>query len=155
MNSKEFKYIFGEISKANHFKYAFGGWYKESSECICVLELQKSNFGNYYQLNIKVFIQGVFNENRIIEKRIIKNLMGDINSSAIGEDQRIFDFDSFIDDNKRIELLKDFFRKHIIPFTTKVLSISGIKELANKGEILLLPAVKEELDRLEDMIDEL
>ena len=60
MDNTEFKKQFGEIAKASRFDRAFGGWFKESNETIIVLELQKSNFGNYYQLNIKVFIQGFF-----------------------------------------------------------------------------------------------
>lgn len=60
VNSKEFKSLFGSIAKENGFLQAFGGWYKESSECIAILELQKSKYGDYYMLNIKIFIQGAF-----------------------------------------------------------------------------------------------
>ncbi len=53
MNSKEFKSLFGKIAKENDFLQAFGGWYKESPECIAILELQKSKYGDYYMLNVK------------------------------------------------------------------------------------------------------
>jgi hypothetical protein len=49
MDSKEFKIVFGEIVKVNSFEKAFGGWFKESPKCIIVLDLQKSNYGDYYE----------------------------------------------------------------------------------------------------------
>lgn len=36
MDSKEFRKRFGEVAKSYGFKSAFGGCYKESSECILV-----------------------------------------------------------------------------------------------------------------------
>jgi hypothetical protein len=50
-----------------------------------------------------------------------------------------------MDDDIRKKGLKELFQNHIIPFTDKTLSKSGIRELADKGEITLLPAVIEEL----------
>jgi hypothetical protein len=145
MNSKEFKIAFGEVAKVYDFKKAFGGWYKESSECIAILELQKSNFGDYYLLNIKIFIQGTFGKHYSPTKDLIKSSMGDVNSNETKEYKSVLDFDEPMDDDTRKERLKELFEKHIVPFTDKTLSKSGIKELADKGEIFLLPAVKEEL----------
>jgi hypothetical protein len=145
MDSKEFKTVFGEVAKAHDFKKAFSGWYKESPECLSILELQKSNFGNYYQLNIKIFIQGVFEKTYLPSKDLIKSSMGHVNSSETKEYKNVFDFDEPMDDSIREERLKELFEKHIVPFTNKTLSKSGVKELAEKGEIFLLPAIKEEL----------
>lgn len=145
MDSKEFKTVFGEVAKAHDFKKAFSGWYKESPECIAVLELQKSNFGDYYQLNIKIFIQGVFDRTYLPSKDLIKSSMGHVNSSETKDYKNVFDFDEPMDDSIRKERLEELFQNHIVPFTDKTLSKSGIRELADKGEIFLLPAVKEEL----------
>lgn len=145
MDSKEFKNVFNEIAKANDFKKAFSGWYKESPECIAILELQKSNFGDYYQLNIKIFIQGVFDKSYFPSKDLIKGSMGHINSSETNDYKNVFDFDEPLDDTIRKERLKELFIKHIVPFTNKSLSKSGIRDLAEKGEIFILPAIKEEL----------
>jgi hypothetical protein len=145
MDSKEFKNIFGDIAKEHNFKKAFSGWYKESPECLSILELQKSNFGNYYQLNIKIFIQGVFGKTYLPVKDLIKSSMGHVNSSETNEYKNVFDFDEPMDSNIRIEKLKELFKNHIVPFTDKALSKSGIRELADKGDIFLLPAIKEEL----------
>lgn len=43
-----------------------------------------------------------------------------------------------MDDNLRKERMLELFENHIVPFTNKTLSKSGIRELAEKGEILLL-----------------
>ena len=145
MNSKEFKTVFGEVAKANDFKRAFGEWYKETPECIAILELQKSNFGDYYQLNIKIFIQGIFNKIYLPSKDLIKSSLGHVNSNETKVYKSVLDFDEPMDDSKRKERLRELFENHIVPFTNKTLTKSGIRELANKGEITLLPAVKEEL----------
>ena len=145
MNSKEFKTVFGDVAKVNDFKKAFGGWYKESTECIAILELQKSNFGDYYQLLIKIFIQGAFERTYIPSKDLIKSSMGHVTTNETIEYKTVFDFDEPIDDAIRKKRLEDLFQNHIIPFTNKTLSKSGIKKLADKGEIFLLPAVKEAL----------
>jgi len=145
MESKEFKKLFGEVAKAKEFKSAFGCWYKESTECITVLELQKSNFGDYYQLLIKVFIQGAFENTYTPNKELLKSSMGHITANETPEYKDVLDFDEPMEDNIRKEGLEKLFKNHIVPFTDKALSKAGIKDLANKGEVFLLPAVKEEL----------
>lgn len=143
MNSKEFKKLFGEVAKLNGFKSTFGGWFKDSAESVIVLELQKSSFSNSNYLNIKVFIQGAFERTYSPSKDLIKSSMGHITNQL--RDKEILDLDEPMDDEKRKVDLVRLFSDLIVPFTDKALSKSGIKELADKGEITLLPAVKEEL----------
>ena len=145
MDSKEFKALFADIAKLNDFQKAFGGWYKESSECIVVIDLQKSNFGDYYEMNIKIYIQGMFGQNYSISKDLVKKDIGDVFRRQPQEYNSVFDFDKPIDDRMRHDNLKRLFSEFIVPFTNKALSMSGIKELATKEEIFLLPVVKEKL----------
>lgn len=82
METDDFKKIFGEIAKKNGFERAYEGWFKESPEVILVLDLQKSNFGNNYYLNVKLFVQGTFGNTYSKSKKLIKT------------DGAIFSFDS-------------------------------------------------------------
>lgn len=145
MDSKEFKKLFGEVAKSNGFESAFGGWFKDSAESIVVLDLQKSNFGDYYEMNIKVFIQGMFGNSYSRSKDLVKRDIGNIFTRQPPEYKSVFDFDEPMDDEKRKGKLEQLFSKFIVPFSDKALSKSGIRELAEKGKITLLPAVKEEL----------
>ncbi|MDQ6755847.1 MAG: DUF4304 domain-containing protein [Bacteroidota bacterium] len=145
MNSKEFKNIFNEIAHKYGFEKAFGSWFKETTECIAVLELQKSNFGDFYLMNIKIFIQGAFGKKYMKNKDLAKSSIGHINANKNQFDKDIFDFDQTIDDVNRKDKLENLFNEFIIPFTQKVLTKSGIKELAQQGKVFLLPAVEEEL----------
>jgi len=147
MNSKEYKNTFHEIAKENGFEKAFGSWFKESKECILVLELQKSNFGDYYEMNVKVFIQGAFGNKYFKNKDLAKKDMGDVFTRQPKEMRNVFIFDDVqMTDEERISNTKKLFNEFIVPFTNKALLRSGIKELAEEGKIILLPAVKKELE---------
>ncbi|MDI9359021.1 MAG: DUF4304 domain-containing protein [Phycisphaerales bacterium] len=145
MNSKEFKNIFNDFTTRNGFESAFGGWLKESAECIVVLDLQKSNFGDYYELNIKIFIQGMFGNCYTKNKNLVKKSVGDIFTRQPNYYNDIFDFDISISDDSRIDKLELFFSDFIIPFTDKSLSLSGLKVLAEQEKILVFDAIKKEL----------
>lgn len=145
MDSKEFKKVFGEVAKSTGFESAFGGWFRESAESIIVLDLQKSNYGDYYEMNIKVYVQGMFGNNYTRNKDLVKKDTGDIFRRQPPEYKDVLDFDTPVDDEKRRERLAKLFSEFIVPFTNRALSKFGIKELAEKGEITLLPAVKKEL----------
>ncbi len=145
MDSKKFKNIFDEAARRNGFEKAFGGWFRESPECIVVLDLQKSNFGDYYELNIKIFVQGLFGNNYVKSKDLVKKHTGDIFTRQPNEYKDVLDFSVLLDDLKRKERLEILFSDFIVPLTNKALSKSGIKELAEQERIFLLPAVKGEL----------
>ncbi|TJZ53569.1 DUF4304 domain-containing protein [Sphingobacterium olei] len=145
MESKGFKKIFSEVAKSNGFESAFGGWFKDSAESIVVLDLQKSNFGDYYEMNIKIYIQGMFGNSYSRTKDLVKKDIGDVFTRQPSEYKSVFDFDEPMNSEKRKTELAKLFSKFIVPFAGKALSKSGIRELAEKGEIFLLPAVKEEL----------
>lgn len=149
MNSKEFKDLFGEIAKLNNFQKAFGGWFKDSTECIAVLELQKSNYGDYYQLIIKIYIQGMFGDMYAMNKNLVKKDIGHIFSGEPKEYKKVFDLTDPITDNMREELLKELFQTHIVPFTDNTISKDGIIEKHQKEGLFLLPNLKKELGILE------
>lgn len=145
MDSKEFKIVFGEIAKENNYMKAFGGWYLESSECLAVLELQKSTYGDYYYLNIKIFIQGSFDRKYSPTKELIKKPIGNITWQVIDD---VLDFDKPMNDDLRKEKLKELFKVTIIPFVNKLMTKRSIIEAESKGEIKLLSSVKKELEKL-------
>jgi hypothetical protein len=124
----------------------YGGWFIENSESIGVLELQKSNFGKYYQLNIKIFFQKVFNESYTKSKDLVKAPMGHVNSGEPLKYKKLFDLDSQIDTRKREKILHELFDKHIVPFMSKAMTAAGVKTLQDKGGLYILPAIKDELN---------
>ena len=69
----EFKQLFSEVAVAHQFVRDHGGWFRESPECIVVLNLQRSNFGRYFELNVKVFVRGLFGESRARAKDMVKS----------------------------------------------------------------------------------
>ncbi|WP_448606652.1 DUF4304 domain-containing protein [Paenimyroides ceti] len=145
MNSKEFKKAFDELAQANNFEKSFGGWLKESLECIVILDLQKSNFGDYYELNIKIFVQGMFGNKYNKSKDLVKKQVGDIFTRQPADYNYVLDFDKPMGDDERIKKLTHLFNNFIVPFTEKALSRVGLKKLETENKLFLLPAVKAEL----------
>lgn len=96
-------------------------------------------------MNIKIYIQGIFGNNYSRTKDLVKKDIGNIFTRQPHECKALFDFDEPMGDEDRKASLAKLFSDFIISFTDKALLKSGIKELADKGKITLLPAVKEEL----------
>jgi len=149
MNSKEFKNTFNAVARENGFEKAYSGWFKESQECILVLDLQKSNFGDYYEMNVKIFVQGVFGNHYVKSKDLVKRDIGNIFTRQPKEFRDVLVFDDIqMTDEERVSKTKELFAKFIVPFADKAMSIPGIEELEAQGTIFILPAVKEELQKL-------
>lgn len=148
MENNNFKKLLNEIAVKSGFESAFGGWFKESNECIVVLGLQKSNFGNYYDINVKTYIQGVFKNQYVKSKDLVKKDVGNIFTCQPSLYNVVFDLESSISDDERKQKLEEFFVDFLIPFCDNALTKAGIKILEKREQIYLLPAVKEELERM-------
>lgn len=146
MDNKEFKKQVGLVAKANGFKTAFGAWYKESDECVVVVKLQKSNYGNYYYLNIDGFIQGAFGRRHVVNRYLIKVLYYGEVSTQISNNP-IFDLseEEPMGDEERISRLNDIFSDYVVPFVDLALSRAGVIQLFREGRVYLTPVTREEL----------
>ena len=152
METKEFKAMFGKIAKSNGFKFLYGGWYKESDDCIVVLELQRSNYSVLYYLNIKIYIRGVFGEAHAVNKYIIKNDMGHLHTRQPNEYSIIFDLEEKLDDDARKTMLEELFGAYIVPLTNRALHAEEIEYLVQEKrypmlEYLFSPELKEEINK--------
>jgi hypothetical protein len=54
LDAQQFNELFSEVAVARDFVWDYGGWFWESRECVIVLDLQESNFGNYHEPNITI-----------------------------------------------------------------------------------------------------
>ncbi|MBO4232715.1 DUF4304 domain-containing protein [Riemerella anatipestifer] len=147
MESKDFKKVFGNIAKENYFTSSIGIWYKDSDRIIVTLSLQKSNYGDYFYLNIKIFIKGIFGIEYKIDKSL-KNDTGDIFLRSPKEYDEYFNFENNLIDDERINGVIKIFNDFINPFTQRALKIEGIKALAEEQKIILLPDVQLELEKM-------
>lgn len=136
------------MAKQYGFKSAFGCCYKKSSECLFAMELQKSSYSNLYYLNLNTYIQGVFSKEYVVHKDYLKKDMGNIFNRQPPQYSSIFDLETEMSDEERLEKLDICFNEFIIPYSERNLSVSGVRELARFNELMLLSTVKNELDRL-------
>lgn len=144
MKMHEFKLLVSKCAKDIGYEYIRGAWFMESTESIIVLDLQKSNYGNYYYLNINIFVQGAFNKNYEKSKDLV-GPRGTVCTRSPEEYNYLFDLDFNITDEERKSKMQEFFQNYLKLFSEKALRRKGIKELADEGEILLHEPVKETL----------
>lgn len=147
METKDFRKLFKDLAKKNGFKSAFGGWFKESEECIFTIQLIRSYFGKYYMIDLKIYVQGTFGNRYIKDKSLLRNV-GDFFSRTPKKFEAALDLEHQMGDEKRIQSLESLFQDFVVPFSEKALTIHEINELIEKEELYLLPAVKEELEKL-------
>ena len=148
MDNKKFKQLFNDVARLYDFEQAYGAWFLESPECIVVLELQKSYFGNYYELNIKSFVQGAFGNHYVKSKDLAKKYMGNFFGRQPSEYNDIFDLEEDMEDECRKERLEYFFKNFLAPLLPKLLSLSDLSKLPEYGDIFIPSAVKNEILRL-------
>lgn len=148
MDNKQFTRLFFAKGKEYSFEMRFNGLFMESPDTIFVTYLQKSNFGDYYQHIIKIYVQGMFMKSYTPNKDLVKKDVGHIRAGDPKEYQDIYFFDKQLEDIDRIQGLDQLFEKYILPFAKQVSSIEKIKNLADSGEIHLLPAVEKEINRM-------
>ena len=117
----------------------------ESIDCVQILELQKSRFSNYYQLNIKTFINGIFDKKYVIDKELINSSLGHLNSNETLDYSNYLNLDFLMEDSERINGLNNLFTNHIVPYTNKILSRSNIKKMIENNEISVLPIIKNKI----------
>ncbi len=145
MECNDFKKMFGETAKDNGFEKEFEGWFKEADEVIHVLDLQKSNFGKLYYLNIKLYIHGIFEKKYIRSKKLVKVDVGTILIRQPDNYSYLLNLEKVLPDMDRKKGLQDMFVNYIVPFCEKTSTKRGIIELNKKGELFLMPGVKEPL----------
>lgn len=147
MEGKDFKVLFDKAATNKGFKKAFGFWYKEAKDCMIVLDLQKSNYGKYFDLNFKVFIQGVFNTKYEPSKKNFADT-GDIFIRQPAKFNDILNLELQIENETRINHIECLFDEFVIPYSLKCSSLGGIIEMANQESLYLLPAIREEIHKI-------
>ncbi len=98
-------------------------------------------------VDIKTYVQGTFGNHYVKSKSLLRDI-GDISRREPKEFEAALDLEQQMGDEERRQKLESLFQSFIVPFSEKALTKYGINELAEKGEIHLLPAVKEELKKL-------
>jgi hypothetical protein len=147
METKDFRKLFKALAKKKDFEFAFNGWFKQSEECIFTMELIRSNFGRYYMIDLKIYVQGTFG-NRYVKDKILLRNVGDFSTRTPKQFDAALDLEQQMEDVERTQSLESLFQDFVVPFSEKALTMHGIEELVKNEELYLLPAVKEELEKL-------
>lgn len=145
MEALKFKSIFGNVAKTHGFSTAYGGWHQETQSALVVLDIQKSNFGNYFELNVKIFLNTRVPTSPSELKKLVKSLSGDIFRRQPEEYRVAFDLDAPVTNFDREELINMLFTNFVDRIVLASSNPADLLRLRDEGVIYLLPMVEARL----------
>lgn len=146
MDGKNIKILFGDVAKSHGFIVAFGGWYIKSEECLVVLELQKSNYGNYYIFNVKLYINGFFSKHYEVNKQLIKNEPSHIPIKCPADSDEAFNLEVEMSLEARRNKITRLFVEFIDDVVGIFLTKEGVVSLYESNRVILFEPMKEFLN---------
>lgn len=147
MDKTKFKAIFAENAKKFSFDTAYGAYFKEVGEVLVMMYLMKSNYSNFYYLDIKVFIQGTFGKTYFKSKELAQKGVGQIFTRPPEKYSKYFDLDLELNDSERKSGLESMFNDFLVPFIESVKSKDKILNSFEKQQIHLTKAVLFEIEK--------
>lgn len=145
MDNKVFKRFFGEIAESHGFKSLRRGWFQEVSAALIILELQKSNYGNYYEMNLSLYLELPAVGSLAELASFVARNPPDVFRRQPTESSAAFDLDAGIDPLERERQLRQVFTDTVDEIVRGMSSPAGILNLRDAKLIFLRPDVEARL----------
>ena len=128
------KLIDNEMKRAG-FKRKGKNWYLETDETVEVVNLQKSQWGNQYYVNLGILLKALDQSNTPKEYQChIRARLNDVADEAIDWGKILDLEDASVVEEQRATATSNALRDNALPFLRKMSTTNGIKhELSDKG----------------------
>jgi len=147
MTKNQFKIIFDEVAQKFSFERAYGAYFKEFNEVMIMIYLMKSNYSNFYYLDIKVFIQGAFDKTYSKSKELVKKEVGQIFTRPPETYSKYFDLDQNLSDSEIEKGLNSMFVDFLLPFMESIKTKKQILNSFKNKQIQLTKSVIIEIEK--------
>jgi len=104
--------------KANGFRKTGATWHRDANRLVQVFNIQKSQWGDQFYLNVGIYLRDLGNEARPTEYRChvrcrVEGLLGDGECPDL---QECLNFDSPLDKNQRYSRLQQIVAERVLPW---------------------------------------
>lgn len=138
MKSNVVKQAFTSTMKSAGFSKNGDAWFSDTNEAILVVNLQKSNFGDQYYVNLAIWLKALGNVRFPKEQHCHIR----IRASALDpERQKYWEREVLnleqrdIADEERFDLVRSFLEETALPFLATAGSLSELRRLALEGRL--------------------
>ena len=123
---------FEQPLKDHDFVKKSGSWYSEKQDAVLVVDLQRSDYGEVYYVNLAVWFKHLGNV--VFPKEHQCHIRTRLTSLTNSDVQRALDFDdSSLSETDRTSILKKAMEGYGIPFVEACSTIEGVKDLFREG----------------------
>lgn len=116
------------------FEKKSGSWYQHGEEVIVVLNLQKSQYGPQYYVNVAFWLRQLGEERYPKEHKChVRLRLEDVVPDTEEEIGRLLDLEKPLSDEQRIEALLRLLRERLGPVIKRAGSVDGLRSLRDEG----------------------
>jgi hypothetical protein len=110
-------------------------WYSETDDCVCVVNLQKSQWGDQYYINLAVFAKILGDKRDPKEYEChIRGRLGQL--EGVGDVDRVLDLENNLyGESQRQARLESILIENAIPFLKSLDSMAGITAAFHEGKL--------------------
>jgi hypothetical protein len=133
MTSNIIQATFDGFMKDAGFSKKSGSWYGVNDEVITVVELQKSQYGLQYYVNLALWLRSLGEAKTPKEQAChVRTRLSRIVGSEEGRLSALLDLDVPMPDTVRAENLQSFLRTHLGPVLEATASLNGLRRDAGQ-----------------------
>jgi hypothetical protein len=120
---------FYDFAKAAGYSKKSGSWYRRNPETIIVLNLQKSQYGPKYYINVALWLRALGDEEAPkVNKCQIQTRLGQLVPAGLEKRlTELLDLDCDVEDMVRRTELLDLFRQHLLPLLEASSSLESLR----------------------------
>ncbi len=123
-----------EFGREVGFEKKSGSWYWHGEEVIAVLNLQKSQYGPQYYVNVAFWLRQLGEERYPKEHKChVRLRLEDVAPGAEDEIGRLLDLEKPSSDEQRIEALLRLLLERLGPVVERAGSVDGLRSLRDEG----------------------
>jgi hypothetical protein len=125
------------VMRESGFKKQSSAWYRRTADAVLVMNLQKSDFGEQYYVNLGVWLITLGD----VPFPKANHCHVQMRAVALCRDQQdflemeVFNLDRSMEPLERVELIRSFLKSMAIPFLNECGSIEGLRRLYRDGRL--------------------
>lgn len=137
MKSNVIKSSLSCVLKNAGFRRKGNNWFWETEDAVVVVNLQKSNFGEQYYVNLAVWLRALGDASEPKEQLChvrLRSTALDAERQKYWED-KVFNLEYPLPDEERDALSRSFMESNALPFLRAAASLDGLRNLQGEGRL--------------------